>query len=310
MKDARFSQPDWLAADWGTSHLRIWAIGGEGQVIGRKFGNCGMSHISKQDFEAEFIKLAEPFLSEDRTLDVICCGMAGSRQGWSEAAYVSVPCHPPNIARSSTVRTLDPRINVFILPGVKQDAPADVMRGEETQIRGFMAAKPDFDGVICLPGTHTKWVHVSAGEIVSFQTFMTGELFSLLSRESVLRHTVEGNGWDEPAFLASVDKAFGRPRAAAAQLFTLRAEALLNDPYVNVARSQLSGILIGIELAAAKPYWLGQELAVLGADEVAKAYSAALRAQGLEVILAKSEEMTLEGLKHAYATLHRLPSNA
>ena len=137
MKDARFSQPDWLAADWGTSHLRIWAIGGEAQVIGRKFGNCGMSHISKQDFEAEFINLAEPFLSEDRTLDVICCGMAGSRQGWSEAAYVSVPCHPPNIARSSTVRTLDPRI-MRILPGVNRCPVRHTVR-TQSEFRGRKA---------------------------------------------------------------------------------------------------------------------------------------------------------------------------
>lgn len=310
MKDARFSQPDWLAADWGTSRLRIWAMGADGQVIGRQFGESGMSRISKDKFEVAFLKLAEPFLSKNVKLDVICCGMAGSRQGWLEASYVEVPCHPPGIERALQVKTEDPRINVFIVPGVKQNAPADVMRGEETQIRGFMAAHPNFDGVICLPGTHTKWVHVSAGEIVSFQTFMTGELFSLISSASVLRHTVEPDGWDEAAFLAAVDKAFIRPSSAAAQLFTLRAEALLNDPYENVARSQLSGILIGIELAAARPYWLGQNLAVLGADDVANAYRLALEAQGLAVVMAKSEEMTLEGLKHAYATLQGLPSNA
>ena len=56
------------------------------------------------------------------------------------------------------------------------------MRGEETQIAGFLSEFPGFDGVVCLPGTHTKWVHLSAGEIVSFRTFMTGELFGLLQR--------------------------------------------------------------------------------------------------------------------------------
>ena len=51
------------------------------------------------------------------------------------------------------------------------------MRGEETQIAGFLALNPGWDGVICLPGTHSKWAHVSAGEVVSFQTFLTGESF-------------------------------------------------------------------------------------------------------------------------------------
>ena len=310
MKDMRLTQPDWLAADWGTSRLRIWGMRANGDVIGRQFGDCGMSRLAKSAFEAEFIKLANPFLSNDTTLDVICCGMAGSRQGGAEASYVKVPCHPPGIAHAVQVETADPRINVFILPGIKKNAPSDVMRGEETQIRGFMATNPDFDGVICLPGTHTKWVHVSAGEIVSFQTFMTGELFSLLSNASVLRHTVQSDGWDKPAFLQAVDRSFSRPSAAAAQLFTLRAEALLHDPYENVARSQLSGILIGIELAAARPYWLGQNLAILGSHEIANAYQLALKAQGLDVVMAQSEEMTLAGLKHAHSALRSLPSDA
>jgi len=78
---------------------------------------------------------------------------------------------------------------MHILPGLKQDKNPDVMRGEETQIAGFLAGNPDFDGVLCLPGTHTKWVHISAKEIVSFQTVMTGELFALLSQNSVAHRT-------------------------------------------------------------------------------------------------------------------------
>jgi hypothetical protein len=73
------------------------------------------------------------------------------------------------------------------------------MRGEETQIAGFLAQNPGFDGVLCLPGTHTKWVHISAGEVVSFRSFMTGELFATVGPHSVLRHSV-GEGWDDAAF--------------------------------------------------------------------------------------------------------------
>ena len=126
MKDMRLTQPDWLAADWGTSRLRIWGMRANGDVIGRQFGDCRMSRLAKSAFEAEFIKLANPFLSNDTTLDVICCGMAGSRQGWAEASYVKVPCHPPGIAHAVQVETADPRINVFILPGIKKNAPSDV----------------------------------------------------------------------------------------------------------------------------------------------------------------------------------------
>ena len=88
---------------------------------------------------------------------------------------------------------------------MSQSKPADVMRGEETQISGYLAQNPNFNGSICLPGTHTKWVQISAGEIVSFRTFMTGELFNIISKHSILRHSVD-EGWDEKAFLESVSE--------------------------------------------------------------------------------------------------------
>ena len=92
-----------------------------------------------------------------------------------------------------------------MIPGLKQPKPADVLRGEEVQVAGFLTCHPGFDGVLCLPGTHSKWTRISAGEVVSFQTYMTGELFALVSRQSVLRHGMEGAGWDDAAFAEGVD---------------------------------------------------------------------------------------------------------
>ena len=90
----------------------------------------------------------------------------------------------------------DPRLTVPVIGGPAPDKPADVMRGEETQIAGFFFENQGFDGVLCLPGTHSKWVQISAGEIVSFRTFMTGEIFALLADRSVLRHTLDQE-WDD-----------------------------------------------------------------------------------------------------------------
>jgi 2-dehydro-3-deoxygalactonokinase len=194
----------------------------------------------------------------------------------------------------------DPRILVRIVPGVRQTDPADVMRGEETQIAGYLASDPGFDGILCLPGTHTKWVHVSAGEIVSFRTFMTGELFDLLSTASVLRHSV-GEGWNDGAFSDALSDALSRPEAVAARLFSIRAEALLKGLDPAAARSRLSGALIGIELAAARPYWLGQHVALVGAGTLSGIYAAALATQGVAAEISDVAEMTLRGLASARA---------
>ncbi len=292
---------DWIAVDWGTSHLRVWLLDSASNVFDRRDSADGMGRLGPDGFEPALLKLVGDRLAPGTATPVIICGMAGARQGWAEAPYASVPCAPPVAAQARLVGTSDPRLRVRILPGVSQDHPADVMRGEETQIAGFLALNPGYDGIVCLPGTHSKWVHVSAGEIVSFRTFMTGELFALLSRQSVLRHSVSDSGWDDDAFAAAVDSMMSRPERLAADLFGLRAESLLHDLDGKSARARLSGLLIGAELAASRPYWLGQQVALLGDMAVAAPYRAALMAQSVPVTLADADRMTLEGLKAAHA---------
>ena len=161
------------------------------------------------------------------------------------------------------------------------------MRGEETQIAGLLAREPNFDGVVCLPGTHTKWVHVSAGEVVSFTSFMTGELFSLLATGSVLRHSIAAEGWSEADFETAVEDALARPERVSAKLFGLRAEALLMDLSPERSRARLSGLLIGMELAGARPYWLGRDIVMIGASRLVDAYIAAMHLCGLDAAQAR-----------------------
>ena len=277
----------WIAVDWGTSHLRAWRMAGR-DVVTRLQSAEGMIGLGRDQFAGALERLVGPL---DRP--IVACGMVGSRQGWAEAPYVPVPCAPP------TVRDAARAGPALILPGVKQAQPPEVMRGEETQIAGFLAANPEFDGVVCLPGTHTKWVHVSAGEIVSFRTAMTGEMFALLSDRSVLKHSV-GPGWDDAVFLNAVSDTLSNPEKLGTLLFGIRAEGLLNGLDPAKARARLSGLLIGMELAATRPYWLGQTVAIVGAATLSEAYANALREQGCPVQLADGEAMTLAGLCAAY----------
>jgi 2-dehydro-3-deoxygalactonokinase len=293
----------WVAVDWGTTHLRAWIMGPEDVQIAHLESTDGMGKLAPDQFEMALLSLIGPYLGAGRTVPVICCGMAGARQGWVEARYCTAPCRPPGAEQAVAVPARDGRITARILPGVSQSEPADVMRGEETQIAGYLAQNPDFDGVVCLPGTHTKWVHISAGEIVSFKTFMTGELFALLSEASVLRHSVATTGWDDDAFALAVADAMSRPQSAAAALFALRAGTLLHDTPPETSRARLSGLLIGLELAGARPYWLGQRITLIGSKGLSRSYRAALSAQGAPTEQADAGAMTLAGLKAAYDQL-------
>ncbi len=290
--------PSWIAVDWGTSNLRAFAIGAQG-VLAEAASGDGMGTLSRDAFEPALLRLIEPWLSGP--VEVVACGMVGSRQGWHEAPYRAVPCAPVDAATLTAVPTGDARLLLRIVPGLKQISPADVMRGEETQIAGALALRPGFDGVLCLPGTHSKWVHVSAGEVVSFQTCMTGELFALLSGQSVLRHGMAGEGFDEAAFDMALSDALSRPERLAARLFGLRAEGLLSGLAPAAARGRLSGLLIGIELAATRPYWLGQPVTIIGADRLSGFYARALAAQGVAAQAIPAADATLAGLALARA---------
>ena len=292
--------PAWIAVDWGTSHLRAWAMSANGTVLAQASSDRGMGRLDRAGFEPALLALVGPWLQG--STPVIACGMVGSRQGWVEAPYAATPC-PPQGGSFARAQSDDPRLAVHVIPGIKQLHPADVMRGEETQIAGYLAQNKGWDGVICLPGTHTKWAHISAGEIVSFQTFMTGELFATLATQTVLRHSIAADGWDDAAFDTGLADAYGRPEKLAGRLFSLRAEGLLHDLPGAAARARLSGLLIGAELAAAKPYWLGQQIAVIGAGALARLYVTALAQHGAPATQVNAEAATLAGLSAAYRQL-------
>mgnify|MGYP001828148218 CR=1 FL=1 len=202
----------WIALDRGTSNLRLWAIGPGGQVVGTRECPEGMGVLNPEDYEPALVDLAGPLFGQDQVTPVIACDMFGACKGWVEAAYVPTPYPPLGMSRATRAPTSAPRVAVSIPPCVSQAGQAEDMREEETQIVGYLAQDTDFDGNLCLPGTHAKWVHIGAGELVSFCTFMTGEPFAFLSR--------------------------------------------------------LSGLLAGLEIAGAKDYWLGSNIAQAAADIV------------------------------------------
>lgn len=286
---------DWIAVGWGTSTLRAWPMRGAEPMTAR-VSDRGVDRLGPDGFEPALLELVGGDLPAGRATPVIVCGMAGARQSWAEAPCAAAPCAPPGLDRAARPVVRDTRLDIRILPGVSQSDPPDVMRGEETRIAGFMAANPRFDGVICLPGTHSKWVQVSAGEIVSFRSFMTGELFALLSRQSVLRHALSEDGWQADAFAEALADAMTSPQQVSARLFGLHAASLLAGLPPAAVRARLSGLLIGLELAGARGYWLGQNVALVGTGPQADVYSEALAAQGVAAMRADAHEMALAGL--------------
>jgi 2-dehydro-3-deoxygalactonokinase len=245
-------QAAYVAVDWGTSSFRLWLVDRAGNVLGERRSHEGMMAAGKLGFAAVLQSHLDA-LGAAHELPVVICGMAGARQGWVEAGYVDTPAPLASILKQAIAVPGQDR-DILILPGIAQrdrTAP-DVMRGEETQLLGVLGIDATDDAVVCMPGTHSKWVRANGGTIERFATFMTGELFDAVSRETILSHAMTGadNAVDIDAFKSAVIAAFETPAFAANLLFQVRSGQLLYGGTPSSAREKISGTLIGLELAA------------------------------------------------------------
>jgi 2-dehydro-3-deoxygalactonokinase len=296
---------DWIAVDWGTSTLRVWAIDKDGAVLAKASSDEGMRSLMPHDYEPTLLRIAGDWIGDAREepVCVIVCGMAGAEQGWTEAAYRTVPCAPLAGGRMTPVRTCDARLSVSIVPGLCQADPADVMRGEETQLAGLLARVPGDDVTVCMPGTHSKWVRIEAGCVTEFKTVMTGELFSVIASHTILRHSVASREGSAEVFLGAVRDMLDRPDELTAALFSIRASDILDGTCPEDACSRLSGLLIGAELAATRTKWEEGQIHLVGAGQLAAAYATALESAGARPIVEDAETLTLAGLVQACAMM-------
>ena len=246
------SQPAYVAVDWGTSSFRLWVMDRTGHVLGERRSDQGMMTAGKTGFAAVLQSHLDA-LAAPSDAPVVICGMAGARQGWVEAGYIDTPARLSDILDRAAVVPGQGR-GIRILPGIAQrDARApDVMRGEETQLLGALGLEAAGVADVCMPGTHSKWVRMRGGAVARFATFMTGELFSAVARDTILSHAVSGaaEAVDDDAFTSAVAEAFAAPALAANLLFRVRSRQLLFGGSAAAARETISGTLIGLELAA------------------------------------------------------------
>lgn len=298
------SAPAFVAVDWGTSSFRAWLMAADGTPLAETRSGEGMQHCAATGFEPVLRAHLAQLAAAD-SLPVLICGMAGARQGWIEAPYLRTPTHV-HALHEGAIR-VPTAGDVRILPGVAQaDAQhPDVMRGEETQLLG--GTEPDFSGLVCIPGTHSKWVRIAAGRVIEFTTYMTGELFSVLSRHSILAHAVEDGGphaGDSAPFLAGLAAARAEPAELTAALFRVRAGQLLGFAQRAEGAARLSGVLIGTEIAAAlQRHGTRSAVRLIAAGSLGALYAAALTDAGFRVTRVDAEEASRTGLCKAAMNL-------
>ncbi|MGD8789897.1 MAG: 2-dehydro-3-deoxygalactonokinase [Burkholderiales bacterium] len=244
-----------LAIDWGTSSLRIYRLDASGQVVDTRHCARGILQVADAAFASVLQDEAADWLDAHGT-HIVMSGMIGSRQGWTEVAYVPCPASLPEIAAAmASVQwqsDMGKDYRARIAPGLscRDDSGVnDVMRGEEVQILGVLDELGPGEHVVCLPGTHSKWANVSDDRIMSFRTYMSGEVFAVLKQHSILGRTMAGDDFDEGTFLRGVTRA-ADAGGMLHHLFGVRAEVLAGKLAEEQSASYLSGIIIGHELVS------------------------------------------------------------
>lgn len=288
-------KPDFVAVDWGSTAFRAWAMTLDGETLDSTSSEDGLKSVTDRDFASVVTRTCGPWLAEDPVLPIVFSGMIGSRTGWLEAPYVECPVAPAALVTAAVRFRIDDH-PAAILPGAcvrTDDGDVDVMRGEELQLLGIVDGIDLEDALVCIPGTHSKWARLAGGALIDFRTFITGELFQLLRRQSLVGALADGDAFDEAAFRRGVLR--GADRTLANAVFAARANALAGTlPPVEVS-AYLSGVLIGSEIKA-QTLGAGQGILLLATGVLAERYETALRILGTPSRMVDAKTATQAGL--------------
>lgn len=275
--------PTLLGIDWGTSNRRAYVLDAQGNLVHQHNDDAGILHVDG-DFEGSLRALLQTLRIDNA--DIVMSGMIGSRNGWKQVPYLST--EQPLSALGDGMAEIDTAISGIrcrIVPGyqyIDSHGLPDVMRGEETQVLGALQLSAS-DGWFLLPGTHSKWVHVESGRIMEFSTFMTGELYALLSQHGTLAKVMTEEQSLPDAFAAGI-------RASAHGVFThtafcCRALVVTDMMPADHTASYLSGLLIGTELhdiMRKATTAIGAPVQVVGSPSLVSRYLSALELLGIQ----------------------------
>ncbi|MGA9658793.1 MAG: 2-dehydro-3-deoxygalactonokinase [Asticcacaulis sp.] len=269
-----YASPALLAADWGTTNFRLFLFGTDGKIISRHNANIGLRNLGVLSFEQALLSVMKGDFDRP-DLPILLSGMVGSRTGWAEAPYAPCPSGLKDIA-TQLIDAPSDKLKVKIVPGLSARNPEtdiyNVMRGEETQLFGLAQQG---DGIFILPGTHSKWAKVEKGTIDSFNTYMTGEMFSVLKAHSILGDLMDHDIDDEETFKLGVDRALA-DKSFLSLIFSVRTEALFGHIKAESLSSYLSGLLIGSEIRVEILRHGIRPVGIIGDGTLSKLYKRAL----------------------------------
>ncbi|MEQ8220638.1 MAG: 2-dehydro-3-deoxygalactonokinase [Arenibacter sp.] len=268
---------NFISCDWGTSNFRLRLVETHSLKIlseiktDRGIKKCYQlyklqKNLSQQAFFTNYLlaQLEKLDLQAMGKRYVVSSGMLSSSIGMQELEYCKLPIAFSGEDLISNWISKGKDLDLLLISGARTDS--DVMRGEEIQAIGLSDYLPKSGrGILLLPGTHSKHIQFEDGQFMDFTTYMTGELFEVIGKHSILAPSLEEVPWSplfEDIFLKGVEK--GVDNQQMASLFSIRANSLIHKSSSYENYYFLSGLLIGAELSHLKESSETVYLAVTG----------------------------------------------
>lgn len=289
-----------VGVDWGTTNASFILAQTDGTVLAEQSG----PGIAALDGPGAIETACFAAIADWPRVPLVIAGMAGSDLGWRPTPYVCAPAAAGDV-HAAAVHFVARDVPVALLPGVKttrDDGFPDFMRGEEMQIFGGMASDT---GLVCLPGTHSKWAQVDNGKITCFHTAMSGELMDAVGRGTILLNPKHAPFAQPGApFLEGVTSINQSRFGLETMLFTVRSRQIAKTLTGATADDYLAGLCIGSEIRSAlATYPDMRSVTLVGAPSLTKLYASALTSLGIISRQVDGKTAALAGLTNAYQAI-------
>lgn len=253
--------PDYfISCDWGTSNFRLRVVETATLSIADEHKtDCGIKSLYEKflkqrekeqtQFFADYLKTQILLLPKKyQNYIIIAAGMASSNIGLFELNYADFPLNTNGKNLIWKHLVFNNNLEILLISGAKTNT--GMMRGEEIQAVGLEQQLKQYKkGILLLPGTHSKHLAYDNGIYTHLKNYMTGELFEILSKKSILVNSVSTTSSTvlEKHFLEGVR--LGLQGQLSASLFSIRAKDLLQTKTKEENYFFLSGLLIGDEIS-------------------------------------------------------------
>jgi 2-dehydro-3-deoxygalactonokinase len=291
-----------LALDWGTTSFRAYLFDSKRTLVETRSAAAGIMQ-DNDGFEQVYYRQVGDWLGQHRSIPVIASGMITSNQGWVETPYLPCPASLEDLSKNLTRHETSKDDVIFFVSGVCQNTPTpNIMRGEETQMAGLRGCS---ERTAVLPGTHSKWIRMEGDTICYFSTFMTGEIFAVLTRHTILGRLLT-DGSDPKGFTKGVEDGFSGLDSAGgimSKLFGARAMPLLGQMNPDSIRDYISGLLLGTEIQEAVKSGFGSNVVpvICGSPDLVDRYQTAMSICGIQTSRGEDELAALGLMRIAAA---------